>query len=129
MDGSHRFSPHPIALPAIFFDGACQGGLMGCGAWIKISGEECIHIRWHGGNGNNILAELMALWGGLYAGHCLGIVGANIFGDSRVIIEAVCGRSAPRLPAAQGWLLRTQRLWDRMNKPPIMHIFRELNTR
>ena len=82
VDGSHRFRPHPIVLPVIFFDGACQEGLMGCGAWIKISGEEHIHIFWHGGNGNNILAKLMALWGGLYAGNCLGILDANIFDDS-----------------------------------------------
>lgn len=92
-DGSHRNRPHPIALPAIFFYRACQARMMGCGAWVKISKAERIHICWNGGHGNNILAKLMALWGGLLAGFNMGIKEAHIFSDSCIVIDVVVGRS------------------------------------
>ena len=44
QDASKRTRPHPISLLAIFFDGACQGGIMGCGAWLKLSEDERIEI-------------------------------------------------------------------------------------
>lgn len=102
---------------------------MGCGAWIKISQVERIHICWNGGLGCNNLAELMALWCGLLASHNMGLNDVSIFGDSKIIIDAMVGKAVLSTARVQGWLLRAQQLWSKMNKPAITHIFRENNTR
>lgn len=60
-DGSIRIQPHEMAIPAIYFDGACVDGVMGCGAWIKLSQRERIHIYWNGGPESNNKAEIIAL--------------------------------------------------------------------
>ena len=57
MDPSHQIHPHPISLAAIFFDGACQDGMMGWSGWIKLSHLEIFHIRWNGGRGKNNMVE------------------------------------------------------------------------
>ena len=43
-DCSIRMRPHDMEIPAIYFDGACAEGVMGCGAWIKLSQRERILI-------------------------------------------------------------------------------------
>ena len=48
-DLSIRLRPHPIELPATFFDGAQQGGLCMVGGWIKIDKGERYELQWHGG--------------------------------------------------------------------------------
>ena len=65
-DASHRIRPHGIVFPALYFDGAVVDGFTGCGAWIKISDRERIHIHWNGGPGTNNKAEIIALWGSFY---------------------------------------------------------------
>lgn len=39
-DGSICIRPHEVAIPAIYFDGACVEGVMGCGAWKAVSEGE-----------------------------------------------------------------------------------------
>ena len=51
MDCSIRIRPHEVAIPAVYFDGACMDGVMGCGTWIKISQRERVHIHWNDGHG------------------------------------------------------------------------------
>ena len=43
-DASHRIRPREISIHALYFDGASAEGIIGCGAWIKISDRERIHI-------------------------------------------------------------------------------------
>lgn len=44
-------------------------------------------------SGTNNMAELMALWSGLLAAHNMGMNGVHIYGDSRLIIDAISGKS------------------------------------
>lgn len=127
MDGSHRIRPHEISIPAIFFDGACNEGITGCGAWIKLSRRERIHLHWNGGPGTNNKAEIMALWGGLLAAVNLNLTEVHIYGDSKLIIDCISGRQNMNNPGLHGWLKRTQRLWHKLDNPPISHIYRENN--
>ena len=90
---------------------------------------ERIQIFWNGGQGNNILAELMALWGGLLVGCNNGLKEFFIYGDSSFGIDAVTERSTLTQPVSQGWLKRTKCLWRNMDRPSLTHIYRELNTR
>lgn len=115
MDGSHRIRPHEISIPAIFFDGACNEGITGCGAWIKLSRRERIHLHWNGGPGTNNKAEIMALWGGLLAAVNLNLTEVHIYGDSKLIIDCISGRQNMNNPGLHGWLKRTQRLWHRLD--------------
>lgn len=128
-DGSIRNRPHEIVLPAIYFDGASVEGIMGCGVWIKLSQNERIHIFWNGGPGSNNKAEIMALWGGLYAASNLQLQNPHFYGDSRIVIDWITHRSVMQTPVLQGWSQRIQRIWHNMNCPPITHIYRESNTR
>ena len=129
IDCSIRNRPHVIEIPAIYFDGACVDGQMGCGAWIKLSQRERIHIHWNAGTGSNNKAELVALWGGLRLAVLLQLQEVHIYGDSQVVIGWVTRTMNMQRPDLLGWLHRTQNLWESLNCPPIMHIFRESNTR
>lgn len=128
-DDSIRIRPHPISLPAIFFDGACKNGIMGCGAWIKPSQSERIQVRWNGGKGTKNLAELMALWGKLLAACNLNLKHASIYEDSKLIIETFQGLCPHSSITAHGWFRRAKILWEKLNEPPLHHIFRDNNTR
>ena len=60
-DYSARIRPHQISIPAIYFDGASEDGMTGCGAWIKLSGSERYNICWCGGPRTNNKVDIMAL--------------------------------------------------------------------
>ena len=128
-DGSLRIRPHDISIPAVFFDGAAANDTTSCGAWIKISEKERFLIHWNGGTGSNNKAEIMALWGGLYIAFDLQIQVAGIYGDSKLVIGWLSGEAHMDSPLLQGWLDRTRSLWNQMGCPPLLHVYRELNTR
>ena len=129
MDGSKQLRPHAISVPSLFFDGACQNGIMGCGAWIKLSSSDRFHISWNAGPGSNTRVELLALWSGLFVAHNPGIQNIHIYGDSKTIIHVINNDSSLLIPIAQGWIRRTKSLWHKLGKPSMSHIFRELNTK
>lgn len=129
IDCSKRNRPHEISLPAIYFDGACAEGLMGCGAWVKISQRERVHVHWNAGWGTNNKAELIALWGALRLVVYLQLQGVHVYGDSQIVIGWIVGQMDMMSPDLLGWLHRVRGLWDRLNRPPITHIYRESNSR
>lgn len=129
VDGSHRIRPHEISIPSVFFDGACKDGIMGCGAWVKISGSERIHLHWNGGLGTNNKAEFMSIWGALVMVIKLRLTKPSFYGDSRLVVECIQGNSFRHIPRLQGWLLRIKRLCTTPDRPTISHIFRENNRR
>lgn len=89
VDGSHRIRPHEISIPTVFFDGACKDGIMGCGAWVKISGSERIHLHWNGGLGTNNKAEFMSIWGALVMVIKLRLTRPSFYGDSRLVVDCI----------------------------------------
>lgn len=129
VDQSVRNRPHEIHIPAIYFDGASAGGIMGCGVWVKKSQSERVHIFWNGGFGTNSKAEIMAFWGGLLVATMLNIQNPSFYGNSKMVIEWINGRSKLTVPKLRGWMQRIYYLWNNLNQPPIKHIYREANTR
>lgn len=111
-DASRRIRPHSISLPALFFHGACRGGVIGCGAWLKLSKEERIEICWNGGKGTNNLAELMAIWCGLLAAVNLELNDVSIYGDSKLIIDTMNGKASNSSITEHGWYRRARHLWE-----------------
>ena len=128
-DLSARIRPHQISLPALYFDGASVDGMAGCGAWIKLTESERYHMYGCGGPGSNNKAEVMALWGGLHIAQDLQVQGVSIYGDSLLVINWITNKYQMKSSHLQGWLERTQSLWQRLGCPPINHIYRESNTR
>lgn len=51
----------------------------------------------------------------------------SIFGDSKVLVDAVCGKSCIRNPQLSGWLERILYLWNKSLGASILHIKRDLN--
>lgn len=86
-------------------------------------------MYWYGGPGSNNKAEVMALWGGLHIAQDLQVQGISIYGDSMLIINWITSKYQMRSPHLQGWVERTQGLWQRLGCPPINHIYRENNSR
>ena len=128
-DLSRRIRPHPISLPVIFFDGACLEGMMGYGAWIKISQAERFLICCNGGEGSNNKAKLMALWIGRMAAYNFSLDAVHIYGDSKIIIDGISGQSSFSSLGCQEWFARTKYLWIKMGEPPLTHIYREKNNK
>lgn len=128
-DLSIRIRAHCIQLPTVFFDGAQQEGVCGCGAWIQMEGGERYHIIWNGGPGTNNKAEIMALWSGLLVAHILMIPSIDIYGDSQIVIEGISGRASLRCTNLSGWVERIHRHLSLFQKAPLHHIYREHNGR
>ena len=102
---------------------------MGCGAWLKLSKDERIEICWNGGKGTNNLAELMAIWCGFNTAVNLGLQGVSVYGDSKLVIDTMLGHATSSMIAYHGWFRHAKLILERLNRPPITHIYRELNTR
>lgn len=94
IDLSHRTRPHTISLPVVYFDGALSDGVCSCGAWIKLDNNDQYHMYWNGGKGTNNKEELLALWSGLWVSHNLSLQSINIYGDSKIIIDGICGMAS-----------------------------------
>ena len=92
LDGSHRIRPHEISIPTFFFDGAYSDGIIGCGAWVKISQAERIHYYWNGGAESNNFAEFMAIWGALLAANHLDLTQISFYGDSKLVVDGLIGK-------------------------------------
>lgn len=128
-DLSIRYRPHEVNIPALFFDGAQQEGVCGCGAWLKLENGERYNISWNGGPGTNSKAELLALWSGLLVALHLRIPCIDIYGDSQVVIGGISGRTTLRSPHLCGWVERIIHLLSQFQRTATHHIYRELNSR
>ena len=129
QDLSFRLRPHEVNLPAVYFDGACMNGIMGCGTWIKISKRERVHIHFNAGMGTNNKAEIIALWGGLRFAIYLQLMDIHVYGDSRIAIGWISNPQASVPTGLHGWVSRVRRLWYMLNRPALHHIYRDNNTR
>ena len=114
-------------MPRAFFDGAEQGGQCGCGVSISVN-ENCL-IYWNGGRGSNSKAEAMALVGLIHFCLFINLQDVSIFGDSKVMVDGVIGKSIIRKPQLYGWIDRIKFLWNKSKGVSIHHIKRDLNQR
>ena len=78
----------------LFFDGASKGNpgkAGGGGVIIDPDGKVEIEFSWNIGNDSNNMAEAYRLWQGLKQLQGKGVEEVLVFGDSRVIIQALNG--------------------------------------
>ena len=78
----------------LFFDGASKGNpgkAGGGGVIIDPDGKVEIEFSWNIGNDSNNMAEAYGLWQGLKQLQKKGVDVVMVFGDSRVIIQALNG--------------------------------------
>ena len=73
--------------PIGFFDGAIVGGLCGIGIFLKISSDDFFRVHFVGGEGSNMKAEIVGLWGLLHLTSSLSINKMMVAGDSKVAID------------------------------------------
>ena len=81
--------------PCLFFDGAAKGnpGLSGCGGVITDANDNLISCyAWGLGNGTNNKAEFCGLYQGLRIAKTKGIERLLVFGDSRLLIQAISNK-------------------------------------
>lgn len=114
-------------MPRAFFDGAEQEGQRGC--WVHIVVNETCNFQlfWNGGSGSNSKVEAMALAGLLHFCLFLNLQGVSIFGDSKVLVDSLCGKNFIRNPQLLGWIERINFSWNRSKGASICHIKRDLN--
>ena len=71
----------------------------------------------------------MLLWSGLWIARLLEIKDISIYGDSKVIIDDMSGKSELFLHEAQGWIDKVKYLISKFASVSWNHIFRENNSR
>ena len=59
----------------------------------------------------------------------LKLLNLSIYGDSKLVVDCIAGHINLNLPDLQGWIQRTISLWQKLNQPPIVHVYREKNAR
>lgn len=71
-------------IPIGFFDGAVVDNICGIGIYLKRSTDHIVKAHFAGGNGNNMKAELLGLWGLLLFSSYFSIKELMVAGDSKV---------------------------------------------
>lgn len=72
--------------------------------------------------------KVLALWSVLWLAYNLQLTSIQILGDSKSIIDGLSGKSFFQPTGFQGWISRVKHLLTRLHDPPLLHIYRELNT-
>jgi len=116
---------------SLFFDGASKGnpGEAG-GGGVLLGPDENLIIKysWGMGTNTNNLAEALALWQGLLLAQAEGIRDLNVYGDSRIIIQAINNRSRSSNLQLNQILQRIIRFLPNFTHLEFYHILRKLNS-
>jgi len=114
----------------LFFDGASKGnpGAAG-GGGILLNPDGTTLLRYHWGLGieSNNRAEALALWQGLTLALKRNIQSLTVFGDSRLIIQAMNSLSNPLQIHLVRILKKIRSMLVKFQKIPFYHILRQLN--
>jgi hypothetical protein len=81
-----------------------------------------------GGNGNNMKAELLGLWGLLLFASRLSIKKMMVAGDSKVAIDWINAKSNLNLLYLNSWKDKIRRLKDKFDSIKFMHVHRKFNS-
>jgi ribonuclease HI len=114
--------------PIGFFDGAVVGGLCGIGIFLKISSDHFFRVHFVGGEGNNMKAEIMGLWGLLHFTSSLSINKMMVAGDSKVAIDWINDKENLNLIYLNAWKDKIRRLKDSFDGIKYMHVHRKFNS-
>ena len=116
----------------LFFDGASKGnpGMDGGGGIIiSPEGNNEYEYYWNIGNDTNNMAEEYGLWQGLKQLENLGVKEAIVIGDSRLIIQAMNGKSQGINLRLSKSIKRIQSISRTFRHLEFFHILRELNAK
>ena len=115
----------------LFFDGASKGnpGIAGSGG-VLLNPGGFTEMRFHSGLGieTNNRAEALALWQGLNLAINRNILSLSVFGDSRLIIQALLFPKTPHQVHLAPIIKKIRLLLPKFNKIAFFHILRALNT-
>jgi ribonuclease HI len=113
--------------PIGFFDGAVVDNVCGIGIYLKITPDHLVKAYFAGGNGNNMKAELLGLWGLLLLSSRLSIKKMMVVGDSKVTIDWINSKSNLNLLYLNSWKDKIGRLKDQFDSIKFMHVHRKFN--
>jgi ribonuclease HI len=115
---------------SLFFDGASKGnpGEAG-GGGVIIDPEEIkvLSYSWGIDKDTNNIAEALALWQGLSQAQIMNITDLNVFGDSRIIIQALSSKNLTSHMRLRQILKKIKLLMTTFQSIQLFHILRELN--
>lgn len=110
QSASIRTSPTQIHFSADLFNSVAQGGICGCGAWLRIRSWSLYKLCWSGGPNTDTGAEIMALRGLLWFSKRLQLDHIFIYGDSKALIDKILGQTNFAPPYKSCWLCRIKQL-------------------
>ena len=116
----------------LFFDGASKGNpgkAGGGGVIIEPGGEIMMEYYWNIGQNSNNMAEAYGLWQGIKQLQKEGVEEVMVFGDSRLVIQAMNGGGSDKNEGIARLIKRIKAKARRFKKVTFHHILRELNDR
>ena len=126
----NRNTPAPSGLHAVIHcDGSCpkNPGPMGIGYIITYERDFDSEFGTRFGNGSNNQAEYLALIWALRAALRSGVTHANVYMDSLLVVNQVCGRWACRDGLLKRFHEEAVGLWTMFSGGSLIHIPREEN--
>ena len=114
----------------MFFDGASKGnpGKAGGGGFvINPGGKVEIEYYWNIGYDSNNMAEDYGLWQGLKQLQKKGVDEVMVFGDSRLIIQALNGGRRGKSERIERMINRIRSMAKMFRKIEFFHVLREFN--
>ena len=114
----------------LFFDGASKGNpgqAGGGGIIIEPSGTLHLSYAWGLGYASNNQAEYLALWQGLTQAVQLNVQKITIFGDSKLVVEALNSKKTPKDITLAHTYKKVLLLLSQFRKYKIYHVLRILN--
>eukprot|EP00253_Pinus_taeda_P022123 PITA_22123 len=115
----------------LFFYGASKGkpGFVGGGGvLLSPDGSEVIQFAWGLGKESNNKAEALALWQGLSQAIKGNFLSISVFGDSRIIIQALKSKKNPSQLHLSTILRKIRLILPKFHKISFYHIPRKLNS-
>jgi len=115
----------------LFFDGASKGnpGFAGGGGILLCpDGSAQVRFAWGLGKETNNRAEALALWQGLSQAIKGNVRSLSVFGDSRIIIQALHSKKNPSQLQLSTILRRIRSTLPKFHKISFFHILRNLNS-
>ena len=112
VDGASKGNPGPAGSGGVLFD---------------ISGKIVLSFAWGLGQNTNNTAEILAIWQGLAQVRRLSIAKLAVIGDSRIFIQALNQRRAPKNMGLEHYYKKVTDQMKEFEEVKFYHVLRNLN--
>lgn len=115
---------------SMFFDGALKGNpgaVGGGGVLLNPTGSITLSFSWGLGQDSNNRAEALALWQGLKLALSKNLKSLVLFGDSRIIVQAMNTKRSPSQVHLTHLFKKINLLASKFQKISFFHVLRDLN--